>query len=679
MELISTLNKYLNFIYEYYSEYNKEKVVIGTVEYFDGTNITLNLENNPKLNVSDIVSIDKKDLVVDHYRDGKYHFKTIDDIDLTPGSRVEVVINNSLLFLIENLIENIKTLDKSKIEIINKIYSNEKIDISSNEIKNKTVIERFTKSQNEFIKKAKQLIDESESGFLIVEGPGGTGKTECIAEICNNYLTTNKKILVSGTTNISIDNILNKIESDSILRIGNEISITDDSLKKYSIKNKTKNKDLKSVIRDSKIIASTLDSIHIHLKKQKFDVAIIDEASMSEISKILIPYSVTDKLIICGDRNQLSGFIETKLLERLSNNFTSKEIDLITKSGFKVFSEYFEKYNSTVYLNENFRNPKKIFDFINKNFYENRMVNLVESKTNYTRAKKFGEIINSDELVWIFPNQTSFEEDNRGIFNPVKTELNGRNSYMNIGNAILILMKLREAIKKYDKKNIGIITPFNAQANLIKQFIITYPEYILGEKYVDEKTRIKNAYSILSSVKINTINKFQGQETELLIFDLTSNASFVFSDFKKLNVVLGRAKNQIIMIGMPPNFPIFSSLFEYSKTYGDIDYADHSLSFLTKSDELEEFEKFSKLIKTIRPNNFELEKELVKSLLIEYSKQFRNITQKDSENLIKEVIREYFSAEVINENNFDEVDMLISAKINEYNFKKNGGSLLNYM
>tara|TARA_Y100000289_G_scaffold24524_1_gene23978 strand:- start:449 stop:850 length:402 start_codon:yes stop_codon:yes gene_type:complete len=133
------------------------------------------------------------------------------------------------------------------------------------------------------------------------------------------------------------------------------------------------------------------------------------------------------------------------------------------------------------------------------------------------------------------------------------------------------------------------------------------------------------------------------------------------------------------MIGMPPNFPIFSSLFEYSKTYGDIDYADHSLSFLTKSDELEEFEKFSKLIKTIRPNNFELEKELVKSLLIEYSKQFRNITQKDSEKLIKEVIREYFSAEVINENNFDEVDMLISAKINEYNFKKNGGSLLNYM
>ena len=44
---------------------------------------------------------------------------------------------------------------------------------------------------------------------------------------------------------------------------------------------------------------------------------------MSEISKILIPYSVTDKLIICGDRNQLSGFIETKLLERLSHNFTS--------------------------------------------------------------------------------------------------------------------------------------------------------------------------------------------------------------------------------------------------------------------------------------------------------------------------------------------------------------------
>jgi len=41
------------------------------------------------------------------------------------------------------------------------------------------------------------------------------------------------------------------------------------------------------------------------------------------------------------------------------------------------------------------------------------------------------------------------------------------------------------------------------------------------------------------------------------------------------------------------------------------------------------------LIKTIRPNIFELEKELIKSLLIEYSKQFNNIGQKDSEHIIK--------------------------------------------
>ena len=44
----------------------------------------------------------------------------------------------------------------------------------------------------------------------------------------------------------------------------------------------------------------------------------------------------------------------------LNYYITYNEIDLITKSGFKVFSEYFENYNSTVYLNENFRNPKKI-------------------------------------------------------------------------------------------------------------------------------------------------------------------------------------------------------------------------------------------------------------------------------------------------------------------------------
>ncbi len=672
------IKKYLQLSYDYYSSSNKEKIVLGTVEFFDGTNITLDLENNPRLNVSDIVSINKKDLVVDHYKDGKYHFKIIDNIDLTPGTKVEVTINNSLLFLIENLIENINSLNEDKINLINNIY-NSTIESEFNNEEYKIINNNFTKSQNIFLQKAKEIIEKKEKGFLVVEGPGGTGKTECIAEICNSYKDTNMKILITGTTNVSIDNIVKKLDTESVLRIGNEISISDESVKKFSIKNKTKNNDLKSVIRDSKIIASTLDSIHIHLKKEKFDAVIIDEASMSEIAKLLIPFNVSDKIILCGDRNQLSGFIDKKLMDLLQLNLSSDEINLITKSAFETISEYFDKQNKTVYLNENFRNPKKIFDFINDNFYEKRMINLVESSKDYERAKSFSEIINSDELTWIFPNQTSFEESNRGIFNPIKYELNGKNSYINLGNAAIIIMVLKEAIKKYEKKDIGIITPFNGQANLLKQFISQYPEFILDKKYVDEKSRIKNAYSILSSVKINTINKFQGQESDLLIFDLTSNASFVFSDYRKLNVVLGRAKNQIITIGIPPNIPIFKSLFEYSKTYGDIDYTDHSLSFLTNSKELEDFEKISNLIKTIRPNIFELEKELIKSLLIEYSKQFNNIGQKDSEHIIKEVIREYYSAEVINENNFDEVDQLIRAKINEYNFKKNGGSLLNYM
>ena len=91
---------------------------------------------------------------------------------------------------------------------------------------------------------------------------------------------------------------------------------------------------------------------------------------------------------------------------------------------------------------------------------------------------------------------------------------------------------LRKLLKNYSRKEIGIISPFNAQVALIREFIIRFPEYVLGKKYRDELDKTKLGFYLLNNLNINTINKFQGQERDAIIFDFTSNADFYLTILK---------------------------------------------------------------------------------------------------------------------------------------------------
>ena len=108
---------------------------------------------------------------------------------------------------------------------------------------------------------------------------------------------------------------------------------------------------------------------------------------------------------------------------------------------------------------------------------------------------------------------------------------------------------------------------------------------------------------------------------EAILLDFSSNAEILFNDTKKLNVVLGRSKKQIILIGLPPRNPIYQDLFESSTTYGDIDFADYSLAFTLNKDDFEEFNKIKELIKSIKDSDFSprnLEEHLQKEIIHQF-------------------------------------------------------------
>tara|TARA_Y100000034_G_scaffold136468_1_gene213092 strand:- start:1657 stop:3711 length:2055 start_codon:yes stop_codon:yes gene_type:complete len=684
VELFEIFEVYLNQLYEFYSSRSNREGYSGVIKKivdFGGYTL-VGVQVGAKFQASERVVIDDIEGLVEHYKDGLYYFRVRPDSSLSEGGQVNVRSATDLVFLVENMISALGRLSEEHKQLIVNLYSQGNIEEWLVKNSKKKYNEKFTESQNEVISTAIELLDK-DKGIIPIEGPGGTGKTECIAEIARYCLKENKRILVCSATNLAVDNVLSKLEGE-VLRIGSEASIARPEVRKFSIKSQLGDKSYDEVLKDSKVVGSTIDSVGIHLSRENFDIVVIDEASTVELPRLLIALMKSKRVVICGDTMQLSSFIDSRILNALANQLSETELQILYASPFKLISDRWK--DNTLYLRDNFRNSKKVFEFINKNFYDDRMVCMTESEFETKKPRTFGEIVYSDEISWIVPHGSDLEIGNRGIFNPVRLERKFRNSYFNYGNLILVVMLLKELLKNHVPSEIGIISPFTAQVSMLKEFVVRYPEYVLGKDYDTELERTKLGFYLLNSLNINTINKFQGQERDVIVFDMTSNADFVFNDERKLNVVLGRSKKQVIFVGLPPRNPVYQELFEFSKTFGDIDFADSSLAFTMVDDDVAEFGKIKKLVLSVKDSEFSprdieehLAKELVNSFMSKYKKDLDGLKLGGKlRTIVSETLREFFSADVIDEKVYDSIEETIDSELKEIIRRKKQGPLFGY-
>jgi DNA polymerase alpha-associated DNA helicase A len=200
------------------------------------------------------------------------------------------------------------------------------------------------------------------SEIALIHGPPGTGKTHTLIELILQMLKQNLRTLVCGPSNISVDNIVERLAPHKvpILRLGHPArllpSVLNHSLevltrtseaaaivqdvrkemddKQASIK-KTRNGrerraiygDLKglrkeyreregkcvdNLIRGSKVVLATLHGAGgFQLRNQRFDVVIIDEASQALEAQCWIPLLSARKVVLAGDHLQLPPTIKS--------------------------------------------------------------------------------------------------------------------------------------------------------------------------------------------------------------------------------------------------------------------------------------------------------------------------------------------------------------------------------
>lgn len=358
-------------------------------------------------------------------------------------------------------------------------------------------------SLGELNKSQIQVFNEclNSQSVTLVQGPPGTGKTTFAAHLAKFLKDSGHSVLVTGFTHDAINNILEKISNlgGTIRKIGKSIRSS------HALVHHTSGKFESSMLSES--IAGM--TIHEFFKNHyEFDFIIVDEASQMDIASGLHFLASSKKTIFIGDQMQLPS------ISRLSDpDFSISIFDLLLE------------YHNPQTLEITYRFNQGICDYISPNFYNGVLKCHPLVNDNYLRINsnltslKYPEVIDKNPLNFIQTN------------NEIEFILNEEQANI---SADLVEDLLAVGLLP---DNIGIIAPTNMQVHFIKKVI-------------------KSRGISIKDLKIDTVNKFQGQERDIIIYNtvVTKFGSdkvkydFYF-DIRRFNVAISRARQKVIVLG----------------------------------------------------------------------------------------------------------------------------------
>ena len=296
-----------------------------------------------------------------------------------------------------------------------------------------------------------------------------------------------------------------------------------------------------------------------------FDEVIIDEVSKATPPELLIPLMKARKAILVGDHRQLPPMFKEhegsyKELAESQENAPEEVRDLLTQENFKrfqkmvtssLFKDYFEQADDNIKhsLLVQYRMHTDIMDIINR-FYEQRLscgnseeVELKEKSHDLT-------IKGLDNSTFITPLRHAYWVDSsctpsgKAIY---EVRPNNSTSNCNVLEKYIImelLKKIADAYREkgYDKNNqktVGVISFYQMQVNEIREAF-------------REAKRTCDFSAI--DVDINTVDRFQGKEKNIIITSLVRNnkkghASQHVVAFERINVAFSRAQELLFIVG----------------------------------------------------------------------------------------------------------------------------------
>lgn len=263
----------------------------------------------------------------------------------------------------------------------------------------------------------------------------------------------------------------------------------------------------------------------IPLAAGAFDLVVIDEASQCDIASAIPLLYRAKRAVIIGDPQQLRHI--TRLSHQREQALMVKH-DVLSTPGASwsyranaLYDLAAAKVSSIVALRDHHRSHESIIRFSNEFFYGGRL----RVATDYKRLKR----PDGPAVRWV---------DVKG--RTVRPLAGGA---VNHEEATAVVAELRRlALEQRFLGEMGVVTPFRAQANLIEELIARD----------DALAAVLASRNFISE----TAHRFQGDERDLILFSpvISSGAPETASDFLKsqgniFNVGITRARGALVVVG----------------------------------------------------------------------------------------------------------------------------------
>lgn len=461
----------------------------------------------------------------------------------------KIEINEGVFY--NSLLDRLGDFDMGS--ITKQIFINNCRDISR--INEKNYINALNQSQNRAISYS---ID---SPISVIWGPPGTGKTKTASRLVYELVRRGKKVLITSHSNAAVDVFACQIGDElaqegalkqhHVIRIGssygeklklkfpemvdwrkeivyleqqitqlnNDIrenqylsDVLDRKVKELEqLKERTESLESK-IISNADVTCSTLSALFMskEMASKKFDVVIVDEASMAPLAYMLWATTrCSEKFVIVGDFMQLPPVCK------------DDEYFVVRWFGCNVYDflsisspESMRRLHYIKLLDTQYRMHPSISRIANQLFYGGYL----RDGSNVLKYTGEAKLVSTNSELSIC------ESERRG---------SRGSSRLNKFTAGLAIDITKNQLEANGVSQVAIIVPYNSQARYIR----------------NELRRLK-----ITNTTVSTIHKFQGDEADCVIFDSVvaknCRSAKALSDSNKnlINVALTRAKKRLYIL-----------------------------------------------------------------------------------------------------------------------------------
>jgi superfamily I DNA and/or RNA helicase len=436
----------------------------------------------------------------------------------------------------------------------------------------------------------------------IIHGPPGTGKTTTLVQAILETIRRERRVLVCAPSNTAVDLLTEKLAACGVkvIRMGNPSRVSDlllehtleaqviahPSYNKMRSMRQTANQHretasayvrhfgseerqqrqlLKEEARmlfqaaddlERHITEDVLESVQVitctlvgasnrNIRHLMFETVFIDEAAQALEPGCWIPIARGERVILVGDHHQLPPTVKSEKAAREGLRET-------------LFEKCIKRQPATArMLTVQYRMHEQIMAFSSQQFYDGRLEAHQSVRHAGLDAYDLGF---APDLPVEFLDTAGFGffeitiPESRSTANPEEADLL-------LKRLVQLLAPYNQAAREQDLLTIGVIAPYRAQINYLKDTI--------------EENDALSSLLQRRVLSVGTVDSFQGQERDIIAISLTRSNTRgeigFLSDIRRMNVGMTRARRKLLLVGDSSTLssdPFFKKLLAYVECIG---------------------------------------------------------------------------------------------------------------